>query len=121
VSDGCRLPEEIDVPRSNGELLFEALWEARAFGVAVALHERGAFPWPAFSQALAAQIRQAEDSGRSRPYYESWLAALRELVTDADLISAADIGRRARQVRRQDDHGHDHDHPHGDHHHGQDR
>ena len=29
-------------PRANGELVFEAPWESRAFGVAVALHESGA-------------------------------------------------------------------------------
>ena len=28
-------------PRDNGELVFEAPWESRAFGVAVALHDAG--------------------------------------------------------------------------------
>ena len=30
-------------PRSNGELVFAAPWESRAFGLAMALHDGGLF------------------------------------------------------------------------------
>ncbi len=43
-------------PRSNGELAFAAPWESRAFGMAVTLHEAGAFTWPQFQAALIARI-----------------------------------------------------------------
>ena len=43
----------IQLPRQNGELVFESPWEARAFGIAVALSEAGQYPWPDFSAALA--------------------------------------------------------------------
>ena len=88
------LPEDIVVPRLNGELVFEAPWEARAFGVAVALHEKGSFEWKAFSQALAAQIRRSEEAGDLIPYYESWLAALRVVVTDDKMLTPDDIDTR---------------------------
>ena len=41
----AEMDESIAFPRKNGELVFEAPWEARAFGLAVALSEAGQFPW----------------------------------------------------------------------------
>jgi nitrile hydratase accessory protein len=63
-------------PRANGELLFAAPWESRAFGMVAALHEAGAFTWPDFQQALVRHIGAPGD----RPYYEDWLAALEEVT-----------------------------------------
>ena len=38
---------QIALPRQNGELVFQTPWEARAFGMAVALDENGAYgDWP---------------------------------------------------------------------------
>ena len=36
------------LPRRNGELVFQAPWESRAFGVAIALHDAGAIDYEAF-------------------------------------------------------------------------
>ena len=36
------------LPRDNGELVFSAPWEARAFALAVALVDRLDLPWDAF-------------------------------------------------------------------------
>src|SRR5262249_36675002 len=46
-ADGAVAP-----PRSNGELVFEAPWESRAFGVAVALSEARGLEWERFRQGL---------------------------------------------------------------------
>ena len=35
------------LPRANGELVFEAPWQSRAFGIAIALVERQASDWEA--------------------------------------------------------------------------
>ena len=43
-------------PRRNGELVFEAPWESRAFGMAVALCEQGLFEWEEFRRCLIAEI-----------------------------------------------------------------
>ena len=32
------------LPRKNGELTFDALWEGRVFGMAVALNDQGVYP-----------------------------------------------------------------------------
>lgn len=43
-------------PMENGELLFEAPWEARAFGMAHRLCDAGLFEWDAFRDELIAVI-----------------------------------------------------------------
>jgi nitrile hydratase accessory protein len=73
------------LPRDNGELVFDAPWQARALAIAVAVVERLDLPWDAFRLRLMASI--AEDP--HRPYYESWSKALESLVVDMDLASAA--------------------------------
>jgi len=94
--------EDIALPRENGELLFESPWEARVFGLAVALHEKGAFPWKVFSQALA------EQSGETSTYYQHWLRALRQVTTGEGLLLVEEILERAELVRAEADHDHDH-------------
>ena len=37
----ANMDEQMALPRQNGELVFAAPWEARAFGLAVALNEAG--------------------------------------------------------------------------------
>ncbi|MGI9556342.1 MAG: nitrile hydratase accessory protein [Solirubrobacterales bacterium] len=48
------------IPRSNGEPVFSAPWQSRAFGMAMALHEQGAFEWEDFRALLIAEIAEAE-------------------------------------------------------------
>ena len=75
--------DEETLPRDNGELVFDAPWEARALAVAVALVEKLGLPWDAFRHRLMAAI--ADDPGRA--YYESWGVALESLVVDLELAS----------------------------------
>ena len=77
-------------PRSNGELVFDAPWQGRVLGMAVALVEKLDLPWDDFRQRLIAAI--ADDP--ERPYYESWTIALEGLV--ADLGLAGGPGARSR-------------------------
>ena len=80
-----QLPDDLAVPRDNGELVFAAPWEGRALALAVALTERLGLPWDAFRHQLMAAIADDPD----RPYYESWTAALEALVVDLELTSPA--------------------------------
>ncbi len=59
------MDEQVALPRQNGALVFEAPWEARAFGLAVALNEAGVYPWRDFSQGLAAETAALEAAGHS--------------------------------------------------------
>ncbi len=68
---------DLDLPRRNGELVFDAPWQSKVFALAAAVvdHAFGGDREP-FRQelinAIAAEPR--------RPYWESWTAALEALV-----------------------------------------
>ena len=87
------------LPRDGeGEPVFAEPWEAQAFALAVALHERGVFTWPEWAEALAAEIRRAQAAGdpdTGETYYRHWLAALERLVAERDVVDAATLARYA--------------------------
>ena len=111
----AEMDERIALPRKNGELVFEAPWEARAFGLAVALSEGGLYSWRDFSQGLATEIAAAEQEGITSSYYERWLASLEKLVIAKGLMTDEELDAwTAKQAAldEHDDHDHHHDHPH---------
>jgi len=75
--------DDASLPRDNGELTFEAPWQARALAIGVALVEKLGLPWDAFRSRLIAEIAE----NPQRPYYESWSAALESMVVDLDLTT----------------------------------
>ena len=106
------MDESIAIPRKNGELVFEAPWEARAFGLAVALSDEGLYPWKDFSEGLATEIATAEREGREATYYELWLATLEKLLIANGLTTLDELDARTEQQAWYDLHDHDHPHPH---------
>jgi hypothetical protein len=78
-------------PRSNGELVFDAPWQARVFGLAAAVVEtRFAGDREPFRQRLIAAI--ADDP--ERPYWDSWAVALEDLVTTNGLLPDGAVDER---------------------------
>ena len=105
------------LPRTNGELVFEAPWEGRAFGVAVRLSEDNRYEWREFVDRLVDEIAVAERDGVESTYYERWLASLEQLLIAKGFVTAEELGARTEEYRRGErDDDHD-DHDHGDHHH----
>ena len=105
------MDQTLAVPRKNGELQFEAPWEARAFGLALALHEEGVYEWGDFSGQLATEIGQAEQSREESTYYERWLRALEAIAKENSLLTEEELEKKASEVASADDHHH-HDHAH---------
>ena len=110
------MAEGLAMPRLNGEPLFEAPWEARAFSIAVVLSEKETYPWRDFSQCLAAEIAHAEEHGIDSTYYERWYTALEKLVAIHGLITQAEIDQRTAEYAAGLYNDHEHN-AHGDHHH----
>ena len=84
------LPVEDDSP------VFREPWEAQAFGMALALYERGLFTWDEWAQALSAQILAAQAQGDpdlGNTYYCHWLAAIEALVSVKGVSSPEELGR----------------------------
>jgi nitrile hydratase accessory protein len=104
-------------PRTNGELVFAEPWESRAFGLAMALNEAGAFEWEDFRQQLIARIADWESShepGECFSYYRCWLEALERIVVARELVTAGAVHARAAELASRPA-GWDHGHDHGDH------
>ncbi len=111
TSDGAEAP-----PRRNGELVFEAPWESRAFGVAIALHDVGAIDYEVFRSRLIDEIgahARGRGVGEDDGYYERWLDALEQVLLDQQIVSAAELDARATIIAHARDNDHDHhDHTH---------
>ena len=79
------------VPRRNGELVFDAPWQGRVFGMAVALSEQGCFPWEEFRQAVIREVAAAESSASEFRYYEAWLAAFERVLAERGAVRADEL------------------------------
>lgn len=91
-----RIPEVPGIPRDGDGPVFGAPWQAQAFAMAVALHERGLFTWPEWAEALGRRIaaspaREGEDAGDA--YYRQWLAALEDMVAGKGASTAHELHR----------------------------
>ena len=74
--------------------MFAEPWQAQAFALAVKLSEQGHFTWKEWAEALAAELKQAEERGEpddGTRYYEHWLTALEKLVTGKGLTDRATL------------------------------
>jgi nitrile hydratase accessory protein len=102
-------------PRTNGELVFEAPWESRVFGMTMTLCDQGRFTWDEFREFLIEEIARRDEAygedGRDYRYWEHWLAALTRLLGDKALLASADLEARQRELAGRPP-GRDHDHPH---------
>jgi nitrile hydratase accessory protein len=84
-------PALADLPHlpcdSEGPVFAEP-WQAQAFAMTLALHQRGVFTWPEWAQYLSNAIRKAQAEGdpdTGDTYYQHWLAALEQLLLDKGL------------------------------------
>lgn len=95
---------EAALPRQSGELVFQDPWEGCAFAMAVALCERGLYPWSEFRAHLITAITAAERpelSPELRPsYYECWLAAFEALLIAKGVLTKRKIDTRAGWLAR---------------------
>jgi nitrile hydratase accessory protein len=84
------IPHDADGP------VFREPWEAQAFAMTLALHQRGLFTWPEWAAALAAEIKRAQAAGdpdTGETYYRHWLAALERLVAERGLTDTGALAR----------------------------
>ena len=104
----AELPEAVVPPQANGELLFDAPWQGRAFGMVHTLVDQGRFSWDEFRE----QLILALDGGAAPAdvYYERLLVALEAslaLYPDAQGSDSEAVSRRAEDLAARP-HGHDH-------------
>ena len=84
------------IPRDDGGPVFREPWEAQAFSMALALHQRGVFTWPEWAAALADEIKRAQANGdpdTGETYYHHWLATLERLVAEKGIATEQTLAR----------------------------
>jgi nitrile hydratase accessory protein len=99
-------------PRRNGELVFEAPWESRLFGLTLVLCRAGRFDWEEFRRLLVEEIgaREAEPHPASAwSYWACWQAAFERVLAARGLCAASELDARARALAERAP-GHDHRH-----------
>jgi nitrile hydratase accessory protein len=110
------------LPRSNGELVFDAPWETRAFGLAIGLGREGVYEWEDFRRRLIGEIgaweaehpTAAEDAEKEGwNYYDHWLTSLEGVLLEGDLMTAQEVEDRVQKIADEQAHEHDHQHGHG--------
>ena len=85
------------------EMGFEHPWEIRAFAMAVAAHQHLKFDWAEFQKSLIASIQDWEttnaDTGQIPwSYYQHWVTALEAVLSNASLLSQAELDSQTHDV-----------------------
>lgn len=76
--------------------VFREPWEAQAFAMALALHERGVFTWGEWATTLGDEIKRAQAAGdpdTGETYYRHWLNTLERLVAAKGVTDTATLVR----------------------------
>src|SRR6201982_2704794 len=88
------------VPRDEDGPVFREPWEARAFAMALALHEAGVFTWKEWAEARCAELQRGQAAGDPdtvETYYRHWLATLERLVA-AKGVATSELMHRYRDA-----------------------
>jgi nitrile hydratase accessory protein len=89
----AQLPDSI---KAESEPVFTEPWQAQAFAMALALLQNKAFSWSEWAETLGAEIAGAAEHGIAEDgsgYYELWLRALEQLVTEKELSNQQELSR----------------------------
>jgi nitrile hydratase accessory protein len=87
------------LPRdAEGAPVFSAPWEAQAFAMAVALHDRGVFTWAEWADCLGAAVRRPE-ADADIPY-AAWMTALETLVSAKGITGTDGLTARREALDR---------------------
>jgi len=91
------------IPRDTNGPVFRTPWEAHAFAMALALHEKGLFAWTEWSAMLGEEIKKAQAAGdpdTGETYYHHWLATLERMVAEKGATSMQTLTEHYRAWER---------------------
>lgn len=93
-SDKDALAYVNSIPRDDEGPVFREPWEAQAFAMALALHEKGHFTWPEWAEVLSAELKAVGANQRGEDYYLYWLAALEKIVVAKNIAVDTELNSR---------------------------
>jgi nitrile hydratase accessory protein len=82
------------IPRDTQGPVFREPWEAHAFALALALHDKGLFAWTEWATMLGEEIKKAQaigDPDIGTTYYSHWIATLERMVAEKDVTTMATL------------------------------
>jgi nitrile hydratase accessory protein len=82
---------------------FAEPWQADAFALVIALHQKRIFDWPEWVSAFSGQpgeLPTGVDQAIESAYYLRWLAALETIARDRGLVASEEMDMRVEQWRR---------------------
>ena len=88
------------LPRDGQGPVFNAPWEAQAFAMTLALHERGEFSWKEWGATLAAvigEVKQRGEADTGADYYRHWMTALERIAERKGIVTEALLQERREQ------------------------
>ena len=74
--------------------VFREPWQAQAFAMTLALHEKGLFAWSEWASMLGETIKAAQAAGdpdTGESYYHHWLVTLERMTAEKAVASPADL------------------------------
>jgi nitrile hydratase accessory protein len=101
------LSGEAAPPMANGEIVFEAPWQSRVFGMARAMCEQDFYDWDEFRAGLIREIGQHEQSDASYQYFDYFLTAFTALLDEKGFCVSGELDARSLEFAARP-HGHDH-------------
>lgn len=79
--------------KPNGDTpVFAEPWQAEAFAMVIALHQKGLFTWNEWANALSGQLKRPGALDDASDYYQCWLLAL-SLITLKNIAGKDDIDK----------------------------
>lgn len=92
VAEIREMTATLAIPRKDGEPVFAAPWQGRAFGLAVATAQGP--QWDAFRERLIAEIAASEALAEPSDYYGDWLRAFESYLEASGLVTTAELAER---------------------------
>lgn len=79
---------------------FHEPWQAQAFAMTIALHQKGLFSWKEWATCLSAQLGELGAAEDGSDYYRRWLSALEKLLSDKGVAAGSEIDALAASWQR---------------------
>ena len=98
--DAVSLPTDV-LPTGGEAVVFDAPWQARAFGLAVAMYDHGDGDWSEFQGRLVDRLDRVDpvemDADIENVYYSEWLESLEAAIVDEGICSREEIDWRQKE------------------------
>lgn len=87
-------------PADMDDPVFSEPWQAEAFAMTLALHDKGLFTWGDWTETLSSELKKPDVAADGSDYYDCWLRALEKLLAAKDVAAPDHVDRLAAAWRR---------------------